>query len=130
MNEVRMSTAVNPVVARPASSKGGDAEAVVPEVGKTQPSTPVDAQASEPVTVAQDSKPERVKNAVASINEYVQSINRDLQFTIDEDTERTVIKVIDSQSGELIRQIPDEVFLELARRLDEDGEFQLIDALG
>jgi flagellar protein FlaG len=53
-----------------------------------------------------------------------------LQFSVDEETERTVIKVIDSESGELIRQIPDEVFLELARKLNDDGGFQLIDALG
>jgi len=129
MNEVRMSTDVHTVVTRPASSKGGDAEAVVQEVGKTGPSVPVDAQPAA-VVVAEDTKPERIKSAVASISEYVQSINRELQFTIDEDTERTVVKVIDGLSGELIRQIPDEVFLELARRLNENGEFHLIDALG
>ena len=129
MNEVRIST-VSPVVARPASSKGGNMDAAVAGVSKTSPPAPLDTQVPVPVETTADSKPERVKSAVASISEYVQSINRDLQFTIDEDTERTVIKVIDSHSGELIRQIPDEVFLELARRLDEDGEFKLLDAIG
>lgn len=130
MNEVRMSSVVSPGVVRPASSKAGDAEAAVPGVGKTQAVAPVDAQAPAPVEVPEHSKPEKVRSAVATISEYVQSINRDLQFTIDEDTERTVIKVIDSHSGELIRQIPEEVFLELARKLNDEGEFQLIDALG
>jgi flagellar protein FlaG len=130
MNEVRISTEAHTVVTRPASSKGGDAEAVVQEVIKTALPVPVESQQPTAVAVAEEAKPERIKSAVASISEYVQSINRELQFTIDEDTERTVVKVIDGLSGELIRQIPDEVFLELARRLNENGEFHLIDALG
>jgi flagellar protein FlaG len=130
MNEVRMSTGVSPVVARSASSKGIDAEATAQDVGKSLPSTSVEAQVSEPKPSNPGGGAESVKSAVASISEYVQSINRDLQFTVDEELDRTVIKVIDSHSGELIRQIPEEVFLELARKLNDDGELQLIDALG
>lgn len=130
MNEVRVSTVVSPGVVRPASSKGGDAETAVQEVGKVLSPTPADAQAHAQMGTSRQADPDRINSAVATISEYVQSINRDLQFSVDEDTDRTVIKVIDSHTGELIRQIPDEVFLELARRLQEDGEFQLIDVAG
>ncbi len=73
---------------------------------------------------------EVVETAVSQINDYVQSIQRDLHFTVDEDLDKTVVKVVDGSSGELIRQIPEEVFLELARKLNEDGELQLMNALG
>lgn len=135
MNEVRMSTVVSPLAARPASSKGGNAEAAVQEVGKILPPAAAESDAESqaalpPPAEASADSAEQVRNAVASISDYVQSIDRDLQFTVDEELDRTVVKVIDSQTGELIRQIPEEVFLELARKLKDDGEFQLIDAVG
>ncbi len=130
MNEVRISNPVQPIAARPASSKGGDAE-IAAAAGNSLPLPGTAEPASAPVdTGPAATSAEQVKTAVASISEYVQSVNRDLQFTVDEELDRTVIKVIDSRSGELIRQIPEEVFLELARKLNDDGEFQLIDALG
>jgi len=130
MNEVRLTPAANPVVTRPASSKGGEMENPVQATGKAlplsvqEPAVPV----AEPEMEADTS--EHLQNAVVSINQFVQSLNRDLHFSVDEETERTVIKVIDGASGELIRQIPEEVFLELARKLNDDGELNLIDALG
>jgi len=60
----------------------------------------------------------------------VQTVQRDLQFKVDEELDRTVIRVVDSDTGELIRQIPDDIFLELARRLKDDGEVNLLNALG
>jgi flagellar protein FlaG len=59
-----------------------------------------------------------VKQAVSRLNEYAQSLRRDLQFSIDESSGSTVIKVIDSNSGETIRQIPSEVMLAIAQSLE------------
>lgn len=64
---------------------------------------------------------ETLARAVLDLNEYVQSLNRDLQFSIDEKTGRTVIKVLDSETKEVIRQIPPEEVLSLARNLHESG---------
>lgn len=77
-----------------------------------------------------EEKADELKNSIASMNEYVQSVQRDLQFTVDEELETTVIKVVDGRSGELIRQIPEEVFLDLARKLNDQGEFSLVNATG
>lgn len=60
----------------------------------------------------------RIKEAVAQMNEYIQSTQRDLRFSIDEASGETIVKVLDRQTEEVIRQIPDEVFLKLARSLD------------
>ncbi len=57
--------------------------------------------------------------AVSEINDYVQTIQRDLRFSVDQDSGRTVVKIIDSKSKEVIRQIPSEEALNLAHRLEQ-----------
>jgi len=61
--------------------------------------------------------PAAISAAVSQINEIVQSIQRDLSFNLDEDSGQTVIRVMDSESGELIRQIPSEEALAIAIQL-------------
>lgn len=60
--------------------------------------------------------------AVSQINDYVQNLQRNLQFTVDEATGKNVVTVIDNETKEVIRQIPGEEALELARRLAENIE--------
>lgn len=63
-----------------------------------------------------------VRQAVSKINEVVQSVQRDLSFNMDEDSGKTVIRVVDTESGELIRQIPSEEVLAIASQLREFQE--------
>lgn len=63
-----------------------------------------------------------IREAVSEINDFVQSVQRDLAFNLDEASGRTVIRVIDSDSGELIRQIPSEEVLAMASHLREVRE--------
>lgn len=58
-----------------------------------------------------------IREAVSEINDFVQSVHRDLSFNMDEASGQTVIKVIDRDSGELIRQIPSEEVLAIADHL-------------
>jgi flagellar protein FlaG len=60
---------------------------------------------------------EKVSEAVNRLNEYVQTIRRELKFSIDENSGRTVITVLDSQTKEVIRQIPPEEVVSLSRNL-------------
>lgn len=62
---------------------------------------------------------ERTKAAAEKINEFIESFTRDIQFTIDKDSERVVLKVVDRKSGDVIRQIPSEEALKIAKALDE-----------
>ena len=57
--------------------------------------------------------------AVQVINSYVQNLRRDLEFTIDDKTDRTIIRVIDSETREVIRQMPSEAALAMARSLEQ-----------
>mgnify|MGYP000632396594 CR=1 FL=1 len=80
------------------------------------------------VKVAADTDIQEVENAVSKLNEYVQSTARTLNFQVDDESGKTVIKVYDRESDQLIRQIPNELVLELARRLNEEEPSLLFEA--
>ena len=71
-----------------------------------------------------------IEQAVTEINDYVQSVQRDLHFSVDEDSGETVVRVRDKESGELIRQIPEDIFLSLAQNLKDNQPIHLFDAHG
>lgn len=75
-----------------------------------------------------DVSEEQVKDAVSKLNEYVQSTERTLDFQLDEDSGKTIIKVFDKTSSELIRQIPNELALELAQNLNDEEPSLLFSA--
>ncbi len=60
-----------------------------------------------------------IESAVAEVSDFVQAQNRQLAFSIDEKSERQVVKVTDSESGDVIRQIPSEEVLALSERIKE-----------
>lgn len=74
-------------------------------------------------TVTQKPQPDsaQLKEAVSKLNDYTQSISRKLSFSIEESTGRTVIKVYDAETDELIRQIPPEETLRLAEVIGEQS---------
>lgn len=61
-----------------------------------------------------------MKHAVDQINDYVQSLKRDLLFSVDQASGKSVVRVVDSQTGETIRQIPSEEILAISRALSSD----------
>lgn len=67
-----------------------------------------------------------VKKAVEQLNTYIQSVQRSLQFEYDEDAKTTIVRVVDRRTNELIRQIPDEQAIKLARNLNLDQSVQLL----
>ena len=68
--------------------------------------------------------------AVANINDYVQNVQRTLQFSVDDNTGKTVVTVLDSETEEVIRQFPPEEALALARHLQASQESQVQDNSG
>jgi flagellar protein FlaG len=61
---------------------------------------------------------QHVERAIAHLNDYVQSIQRDLQFSMDEGSGKSIVQVIDRSTQQVVRQIPSEVALQLARNLN------------
>ncbi|RDL44203.1 flagellar biosynthesis protein FlaG [Marinomonas piezotolerans] len=55
---------------------------------------------------------------VEEINVKMRQLSVGLSFEKTEDGENNVVKVIDQETGDLVRQIPTEEFLEISKRLD------------
>ncbi|HWR75896.1 MAG TPA: flagellar protein FlaG [Thiobacillus sp.] len=67
---------------------------------------------------AQPVTQEAVAAAVQSANAYVQSVSSSIQFSLDQDTGRTVVKMVDTQTEEVLRQFPSEEMLAISRSID------------
>ena len=83
----------------------------------------------EPVNVSETAKPvtevsnTELQQAVDVVNQAVALEQRSLNFSIDDVSGRSVIKVIDYETDELIKQIPSEELLKVAqdiKRLQEE----------
>ncbi|MEG0860218.1 MAG: flagellar protein FlaG [Pseudomonas sp.] len=74
------------------------------------------AQGRDPLKV-QDA--DKVKDAVAEIEKFLKEAQRNLQFSTDEESGKIVVKVIASETGELIRQLPSEEALRIAHNLND-----------
>ncbi|MDO8176906.1 MAG: flagellar protein FlaG [Undibacterium sp.] len=61
---------------------------------------------------------EQLAKAVKDINSTIQALSQNLEFTIDNDSERVVVKIVDQQTKEVLRQIPTEEALEISKSLD------------
>lgn len=105
-----------------------------PKVGEArvaaQPSgVPAPGGGSERTAAAKEKLSEAQRSdAVKQFKKTIESLaSANLKFSIDKDTERTVIKVVDKQTGDTIRQIPSEEVLALDKALERNQGFLLHD---
>lgn len=88
-----------------------------PATVDVQPAAPEPKEkADESTSVAPD--PAELTAAVSRLNDHVQNIQRTLAFSIEETTGTMVVQVYDSQTDELIRQIPAEETIKLAASIE------------
>jgi len=62
---------------------------------------------------------ELVKSAAAQGNSILQATNRNLEFQVDDSTKKVVVKIVDSKSGDVVRQIPSEDMLAFIKRMQD-----------
>ncbi|CRI56027.1 flagellar protein FlaG [Pseudomonas sp. CCOS 191] len=62
---------------------------------------------------------DKVKGAVSEIEKFFRETRRNLEFVTDEESGKIVVKVIASETGELIRQLPSEEALRIAHSLSD-----------
>ena len=62
---------------------------------------------------------EQLKLVAQKLQDFVGEMNKGLEFSVDKDSGRDVIKVIDKNSGDLIKQYPTEEVLDLVAKLSE-----------
>lgn len=88
-----------------------------------------EAQPRQPKEFAVESQPgeeqtpklseEKIINAIESANEGLQIHNRYLKFSIHEETKEIMVKVIDTETEEVIREIPPEKILDMVAKIWE-----------
>lgn len=109
---------------------------IQPSASTTQPAAPRAAELPAPAAVSkkagidpaqkvaevQQAKPapseDQLTQSLKSINDLLQSRSPDLEFSVDKDSDRTIVKVVDKKTLEVIRQMPSEEALQIAKALD------------
>lgn len=61
----------------------------------------------------------QLDQAIKHINLVLQQANRNLEFSLDEETKRVIVKIVDTETGDVIRQIPSEETLAIARVISD-----------
>lgn len=61
----------------------------------------------------------QLEQVVKELNKTMASLQQGVEFSIDTDTHETIIKVVDQQTKEVIRQYPSKEALEIAKSLAE-----------
>ena len=95
-----------------------------------QPEKPASASRSLPVAtdkpVADESKNAAVeptvaqlKSAVDNINKILKQNNNALEFNMEADTKKITVKLVDTETGDVIRQFPSEDMLAISRSIDQ-----------
>jgi flagellar protein FlaG len=106
---IQISGNIGGTTAQPAAAQGSTPRPVAPQGAPAETAAAVPAEPSK----------EQVKKAVEEIAKSVSSVTSNkLQFSIDNDTGKTLVRVVDQTTGETIRQIPSEEVVELAKALD------------
>jgi flagellar protein FlaG len=62
---------------------------------------------------------QQLDKVAQQLQDFVGDLNRNIEFSVDEDSGRDVIKVIDKDSGDLLKQYPSEEVLTLVSKLSD-----------
>ncbi len=60
-----------------------------------------------------------LQEAIDRLNEQMKNNGRQLNFSVDKTINRTVVQVKNAETGEVIRQIPDETLLRVAHSIEQ-----------
>lgn len=107
---VKLSTAYT-AATKPSSEISATAEPAVALVASGASADSGDTSAK---TAALDS-------AVKAIDQFIKATERDLEFSIDQVRGIAVVKVVSTETGEVIRQMPTEEALKLADNISKQG---------
>ena len=101
-----------------------------------QPSIPSDAEVVskvasiqiKPSNVGQAAQPtqETIQKTAQQLESFVQSMGRNLSFSVDGTTGYQVVRVTNPQTGEVVRQLPSEELLKIAESMQQTGNSGLV----
>jgi flagellar protein FlaG len=97
-------------------AQGASAAAPAPEIARPK----IEPIARPQINVDTEGDKKRLDQAIARMNERMQDGGRGLAFKVDPSLNRPVVTVTNQETGEVIRQIPNEVIVQMARSIDEN----------
>lgn len=89
------------------------------QVEGREPMASASANPSEPTAAPQSASATEVRSALDEVEKAIAPITQALEFSVDDDSGKTVVKVMDTETKELIRQMPSEEVLAIAKALDK-----------
>ena len=138
MNDVNLNSADLKLVrssekapARAMSSALADGRSASAQASSLDRASAISQQAAQAPSKAEklqdrnEAQREQLDAAVSQLNDFVQTVQRDLQFEVNNDLGETIVRVVDQSTQEIIRQIPNEVALRLAENLQQDEPLTL-----
>ncbi|PPE74525.1 hypothetical protein C3942_07105 [Solimonas fluminis] len=127
-----MSTEISAVAAL-AASRGGEGQRAAVSAFPASAAAPPAAAAAAPAPGAgealQAPTAAELQKVVQQIERYLESSRTGLEFRVDRDLNRVVVSVVDPRDGTVLRQMPSEEALRIARALADEGGSGLLDAL-
>lgn len=69
-----------------------------------------------------------LEEAVDRLRQFATGTRREMEISVDKDSGQFVVKVLDSKTKEVVRQIPSEDLLRVARQLDSNDKGGLLEA--
>ncbi len=106
---VRINSPMDAYRAPQAKQRMGQDMQIEPELQKEKPQQETD----------QKKQLQEVTTAVDEMNRQAQNLQRSLQFSVEQDLNLTVVKVVNPDTDEVVRQIPSEEFIAIARAFEE-----------
>ncbi len=111
-----MANDVGPI--KSALSPGFQASPTAP-AGRPAPDTRLVGRSEATGDAEQRQEGQSLDSVVSDLNSMVRELHRELRFSVDQDSGDTVVKVVDRETDEVVRQIPSEELMRLRRRLEE-----------
>ncbi len=120
-------------VASVAASRGGEGHRAAVSAFVSPAAAPAAAAAPPPppytAEALQAPSAEDLEEVISQIERYLESSRTGLEFRVDRDLDQVIVSVVDPRDGTVLRQMPSEEALRIARAMADEGDGGLLDAL-
>ncbi len=82
----------------------------------------VPAAPAEPSKTVQESTSAQLQTVVDNINKVLQQANKNLEFSVDAESKKPVVKLVDAETGDVIRQFPSDEMLAISKAVGQMQE--------
>jgi flagellar protein FlaG len=118
MVDVGINTAVaKPVEVATQASQPKKADVAKKEIKVESPTLVGDGLKEQDIQSPTAVSTEEVKSVVSTMDSLINKLTTELRLEVDEETNQVIVKIIDGDSQEVIRQIPAEEFVALSKRM-------------